>query len=419
MQQEGIDFYETFASVVKPISYKAIFAIAAAQDWELEQMDVKTAFLYGHIDTPIYMEQPQGCNDGSGRVCLLQKALYGLKQAPRIWYNTLATFLKELELEPLDSDMSVFHGNGLIVAVYVDDLLIAGPDMTEIDKLKKGLNDKFRMEDLGPCSYYLGMKVTRDRPNRTIKLSQKGYLEKVIKDFGMWDCNTKHDTPMETSPKHMVPETERQAFDGREEEIPICSRIIDVRNVRNAARYCFCSLGSQSFRVKSERPPYEGCQADISILLRGTIDLELTFSGDLSGLTGYTDAGWAGDLDARRSTNGYVFHIGSRTISWSAKRQLAVALSSCEAEYMGQTQAIKEAIWLKNFLAQVYSSRYGDPVATIIFCDNQGAMALARNPKFHGRSKHMGVQLNWQREQVEKEKSSFSTRPLRNRWQME
>jgi hypothetical protein len=165
MQQEGIDFYETFVSVVKPMSHKAIFAIAAAQDWELEQMDVKTAFLYGPIDTPIYMEQPQGCNNGSGRGCLLQKALYGLKQAPRIWYNTLATFLMELDLEPLDSDMSVFHGNGLLVAVYEDDLLIAGPDMAKIDKLKKALSNKFHMEDLGPCSYYLGMKVTRDRPN--------------------------------------------------------------------------------------------------------------------------------------------------------------------------------------------------------------------------------------------------------------
>jgi Reverse transcriptase (RNA-dependent DNA polymerase)/gag-polypeptide of LTR copia-type len=401
MQQEGIDFFETFASVVKPMSYKAIFAIVAAQDWELEQMDVKTAFLYGPIDTPIYMEQPQGCNDGSGRVCLLQRALYGLKQAPRIWYNTLATFLKQLGLEPLDSDMSVFHGNGLIVAVYVDDLLIAGPDMTEIDKLKKGLSDKFRMEDLGPCSYYLGMKVTRDRPNRTIKLSQKGYLEKVLKDFGMWDCNTKHDTPMETSPKHMVPETKMQASveDKRRYQSAVGSLMYAMLGTRPDIAF---AVSVVSRFASNPNDHHMKAVKRIFRYLRGTIDLELTFSGDLGDLTGYTDADWAGDLDTRRSTNGYVFHIGSGTISWSAKRQLAVALSSCEAEYMGQTQAIKEAIWLKNFLAQVHSSRYGDPVATIIFCDNQGAMALARNPQFHGRSKHMGIQLNWQREQVEK-----------------
>jgi hypothetical protein len=123
----------------------------------------------------------------------------------------------------------------------------------------------------------------------------------------------------------MVPETKRQDF---VEEKRRYQSAVGVHNAGNAAIYCFCRLGSQSFRVKSERPRHEGSQADISITyLRGTIDLELTFSGDLSGLTGYTDAGWAEDVDARKYTNGYVFHIGSRMISWSAKRQLAVALS--------------------------------------------------------------------------------------------
>ncbi|RYC77496.1 hypothetical protein BFJ63_vAg19630 [Fusarium oxysporum f. sp. narcissi] len=92
-QQEGIDYNETFASVVKPMTYKAIFAIAAALDLELEQMDIKTAFLYGEIDEEIYVEQPEGFDDGTERVWKLRKALYGLKQSPRIWYQTLSLFL--------------------------------------------------------------------------------------------------------------------------------------------------------------------------------------------------------------------------------------------------------------------------------------------------------------------------------------
>ncbi|KAG6998837.1 Retrovirus-related Pol polyprotein from transposon TNT [Fusarium oxysporum f. sp. conglutinans] len=92
-QQEGIDYNETFASVVKPMTYKAIFAIAAALDLELEQMDVKTAFLYGKIDEEIYVEQPVGFDDGTERVWKLRNALYGLKQSPRIWYQTLSLFL--------------------------------------------------------------------------------------------------------------------------------------------------------------------------------------------------------------------------------------------------------------------------------------------------------------------------------------
>lgn len=100
-QLEGLDYHETFASVVKPMTYKAFFAIAAANDWEIEQMDVKTAFLYGDIDADIYVEQPDYLNDKSTRVCKLKKALYGLKQSPRVWYQTLANFLTTLGYAPL------------------------------------------------------------------------------------------------------------------------------------------------------------------------------------------------------------------------------------------------------------------------------------------------------------------------------
>jgi hypothetical protein len=107
-QEEGIDYLETFASVVKPMTYKIMFAIAAALGLEIDQMDVKTAFLYSDIDEDIYVDQPTGIDDDTGRVCLLNKALYGLKQSPRLWYQTLATYLKTLSFTPLSADMNVF-----------------------------------------------------------------------------------------------------------------------------------------------------------------------------------------------------------------------------------------------------------------------------------------------------------------------
>jgi hypothetical protein len=90
------------------MSYKALFAIAAALDLEIEQMDVKTAFLYGYIDHEIYVEQPHHMSDGTSKVCKLRKALYGLKQAPRIWYQTLTNFLRNLGFEPISSDLGIF-----------------------------------------------------------------------------------------------------------------------------------------------------------------------------------------------------------------------------------------------------------------------------------------------------------------------
>ncbi|KAM4055623.1 reverse transcriptase (RNA-dependent DNA polymerase) [Hirsutella rhossiliensis] len=125
-QLEGIDYSETFASVVRPESYRTIFAIAAAEDLEIEQMDVKTAFLYGDIDEEVYLEQPEGFEDGTGRVCRLKKAIYGLKQAPRIWFQTIAKFLETLGYRPIAADVSVFVRGKSIIAIYVDDLLLTG-----------------------------------------------------------------------------------------------------------------------------------------------------------------------------------------------------------------------------------------------------------------------------------------------------
>lgn len=198
-QEEGVDYDETFASVVKPMSYKALFAIAAALDLEIEQMDVKTAFLYGEVDHEIYIEQPHYTTDGTSMVCKLRKALYGLKQAPRIWYQTLTNFLRGLGFEPINADLSIFVRSSMYIAVYVDDLLIIGPSIAEIKKIKRSLRNRFHMTDLGPCSYYLGMAIRRDRQNRILYLSQEAYVHKVLQQFGMSDY-APASTPIEASP---------------------------------------------------------------------------------------------------------------------------------------------------------------------------------------------------------------------------
>ncbi len=155
--------------------------------------------------------------------------------------------------------------------------------------------------------------------------------------------------------------------------------------------------------------------------IKGTLNLELIFKGPLESLAGYTDADWAGDLDTRRSTSGFLFNLGSGAISCSSKRQPTVTLSICETEYMGQTQAIEEALWLKSLLDQLNpedsidspprddSQKTPLPLtdtsayalkATIIYCDNQGAVALAKNPKSHARSKHIDIQWHYQRKKI-------------------
>jgi hypothetical protein len=401
-QQEGVDYNETFASVVKPMSYKMLLAIAAAEDLEIEQMDIKTAFLYGEIDEEIYVSQPEGFDDGTGRVCKLKKALYGLKQSPRIWYNTLAGFLKTLGFEPLTSDLSVFRKGSVLIAVYVDDLLTIGPSKDELARLKQALSNRFHMSDLGPCHYYLGIKIDRDRANRTISLSQGAYITKILRQFGMWESAdgqpvSNRATPMDqtklepaNSDYRCLPDerTKYQAMVGSLMYAMLCTRPDIAYAVSVVSRYSSNPTPSHFLAVKK-----------IFRYLRGTWDFQLTYQGKLGELRGYSDADWAGDTETRRSTGGFVFNMGSGAISWSSKRQPVVALSSCEAEYMGQTQAAKEAIWLNQLLQQLDESPEG-PQAVVIYCDNQGAMALAKNPEFHARTKHIDLQHHFVREKV-------------------
>lgn len=131
--------------------------------------------------------------------------------------------------------------------------------------------------------------------------------------------------------------------------------------------------------------------------LKGTSQIELTFRGILKPLVGNTDADWAGDLQTRRYTSGFLFNIGSRAISWSSKQQPMVSLSTYKAKYIAKTQATKEAIWLRSLLSQLLLNRE-EPSATIIFGDNKGA-ALAKNLQFHVRTKHIVIQHHFVREQ--------------------
>lgn len=376
------------------MSYKALFAIAAALDLEIHQMDVKTAFLYSDIDEEVYVEQPEGLDNGTDQVCKLNKALYGLKQSPRIWYHTLATYLGTLGFQPLSSDLGVFSKQNIYIAIYVDDLLLAGPSLEEVDILKSQLKERFEMTDLGPCSYYLGVEIKRDRRNRTIRLSQKAYIDKILQEQDMAHCKPVC-TPMSTDKLYPADHGYQATESDRHQYAKaVGSLMYLMMGTRPDLAY---SVSCLSRFMANPTSQHTTAIKRVLRYLKGSRNLELTYRGELGGLLGYTDADWGADQETRRSTSGYVFSLGSAPISWSSKRQPTVALSSCEAEYMGETQATKEAIWLRRLLGELLSHKE-NPTATIIFGDNQGAIALARNPQFHARTKHIAIQHHFVRE---------------------
>jgi hypothetical protein len=145
------------------MSNKALFAIVAALDLELHRLDIKTAFQYCAVTEDVYVEQPCMFVKSTGKVCKLKRALYGLKQAPRIWYSVLSDFLKSLGFEPLSADSCVFTKAHIIIAIFVDDLLIAASNVAQVNEVKTVLSNRFPMSDLGECAWYLGIKVERNR----------------------------------------------------------------------------------------------------------------------------------------------------------------------------------------------------------------------------------------------------------------
>ncbi len=166
-QVEGIDYNETFASVIKSIIWKSLLALEAKFDYKIEQLDIIPVFLESLMKETVFVDKPHRFEEPKGtscaRVCHLLRVLYGLKQSSREWYLTLVDYLKSLGYERLEHDHCVFvHRNGFIIAIYLNDLLLLVTELAKIGQLKKQLSDRFRMRDVGAIFWYLGIEVTRD-----------------------------------------------------------------------------------------------------------------------------------------------------------------------------------------------------------------------------------------------------------------
>ena len=191
-QREGVDYHDIFSSVVRHTSIRVVLAIVAHQDLELEQLDVKTTFLHGELEEEIYMTQPEGFEvPGKGDwVCKLKNSLYGLKQSPRQWYKRFDSYIIGLSYNRSPYNCCVYHkkledGSFIYLVLYVDDMLIAARNKTDIQKLKGLLSPKFEMKDLGATQKILGMEIYRDRVQKKLFLSQKSYIQKILARFGM------------------------------------------------------------------------------------------------------------------------------------------------------------------------------------------------------------------------------------------
>ncbi|GBE87024.1 hypothetical protein SCP_1002700 [Sparassis crispa] len=405
-QIPGMDFLETFAPVVRLESIRAILALAVVNNWEIGQMDVKGAYLNGDLQEEIYMRQPEGFDDGSGRICRLRKTLYGLKQSGREWNRKLHRELTELGYKRLEADPCVYlwerkEGEVQIITVWVDDLLLFTNSPKLMEELKRDLQDLFEVTDLGEPQKIVGIEIERDREAGKIQISQQHYIESILKRYQLENANA---VGMPLDPNvAFTAEDENEEADDRLAggyASMVGSLMYAAVGTRPDISYAVQTLSKYT---ACPRPVHWTAAKRVLRYLAGTRDLHITYTrrdsdapnGNIIG--GYTDTDYASDHD-RKSVSGHVFYLGGGAVAWSSKKQTTTATSSTEAEYTALAHATRQAIWLRNLLAEL---GFAQEEPTEIYCDNQAAIAIARDPQYHARSKHFDVQNHFVREKVE------------------
>jgi len=383
-----------------------MLAIAAHLDYEIFQMDVKMAFLNGFLDEDIYMEQPQGfeSNSEKQKVCKLKRSIYGLKQASRSWNIRFDEVVKSFGFIKNPDEPCVYKkisGSAIaFLVLYVDDILLIGNDVPMISSIKLFLSQKFSMKDLGEATYILGIKIYRDRSRRLIGLSQSTYIDKVLTRFNM-QCSKRGLLPFRQGirlSKEMCPNTPEERE--RMAKIPYASAIGSIMYAMLCTRPDIAHAVSITSRYQSD-PGEEHWIAIKNILkyLRRTKDLFLIYGEGEFKVVAYTDSDFQSDPNDYKSTSGFVFTFNGGAVSWKSSKQSITADSTTEAEYVAASEAAKEAAWMKKFISELgVVPSIEQPIT--LFCDNNGAIAQAKEPRSHQKSKHIERRFHLIREIV-------------------
>ncbi|KAG8485771.1 hypothetical protein CXB51_019116 [Gossypium anomalum] len=365
-------------------------------DKTFSPMDVKTAFLNGKLEEDVYMTQPEGFFDpkDARKICKLQRSIYGLKQASRSWNLRFNDAIKEFGFIKNEDEPCVYKkvsGNTItFLVLYVDDILIMGNDIPTLQSIKTWLGSCFSMKDLGEATYILGVKIYRDRSRRLLGLSQGTYIDKVLKRFNMEESKRGF-LPMRhgiSLSKEMCPSNPQERE--RMSKIPYASAIGSIMYAMLCTRPDVSYALSMTGRYQAD--PSEGHWTTVKNILkylRRTKDTFLIYGGEEElSVKGYTDASFQTDKDDSRSQSGFMFCLNGGAVSWKSSKQSTVADSTTEAEYIAASEAAKEAVWIKKFITELgVVPSISDAIE--LRCDNNGAIAPAKEPRSHQRSKHI------------------------------
>lgn len=392
-QKKGIDYDETFSPVAKMTTIRSVLSVAANEGLKLTQFDVSTAFLYGSLDEEIYMKQPEGYTDGSNKVCRLKRSLYGLKQAPRCWNKCMVDYLKTIGFKQCNTDPCLFirkrGNNKIVLALYVDDGLIAYTNQKDSDKFITELKRRFKIT-VKDASYFLGLEIKISDEN--IKVSQKHYAQKLLDRFEMSDCKPVS-TPMQ---KDGIADCDKEqnsiTYPYREAVGALTYLAVGTRPDLSYA----VSVVSRTLEAPSKEDLHK--LKRILRYIKGTLDYGIVYKRNFNAgiLDCYSDSDHGGDNTTGRSTSGILCLYSGGAVSWLSRRQTCVAISSTEAELVAASEAAREIVWIKRLFGEISNLKEVPNLRV----DNDAAIKISHNPELHRRTKHIALRHFYVRELV-------------------
>ncbi|RVW83084.1 Retrovirus-related Pol polyprotein from transposon TNT 1-94 [Vitis vinifera] len=334
-QQHGVDYDDTFSPVARFETVRTLLALAAHMHWCVYQFDVKSAFLNGELVEEVYVSQPEGF-------------------------------------------------------IVPDDMIYMGSSSSLINEFKACMKKKFEMSDLGLLHFFLGLEVKQVEDG--VFVSQRKYVVDLLKKFNMLNCKVVA-TPMNSNEKLQAEDGTKRADARRFRSL--VGGLIYLTHTRPDIAF---AVGVISRFMHCPSKQHLGAAKRVLRYIAGTYDFGIWY-GHVQEfkLVGYTDSDWAGCLEDRKSTSGYMFSLGSGAVCWSSKKQAVTALSSSEAEYTAATSSACQAVWLRRILVDI-NQEHEEP--TVIYCDNKAAIAMTKNPAYHGRTKHVDIRVHFIRDLV-------------------
>ncbi|XP_020978111.1 uncharacterized protein LOC110271503 [Arachis ipaensis] len=286
-------------------------------------------------------------DDEVANLCLMASEVYGLKQAPRAWYERLSKFLIEKGFRRGKVDTTLFimieNKNILLVQVYVDDIIFGSTNESFCKFFSNLMQSEFEMSMMGELNFFLGLQIKQGKEGTFV--GQTKYCKELLKRFGM-DNAKAMDTPMSTT-----------CYLDKDDQ----GKNIDVKKYRGmigSLLYLTASRPDIMFSVcmcaRYQTNPKESHLSAVKRIMKyllGTLNVGLWYpKGSTCDLIGYSDSDFAGCKLDRKSTSGTCHLLGNSLVSWHSKKQVSVALSTAEAEYVAAGSCCAQILWMKQQL---------------------------------------------------------------------